>query len=280
MAWLFAKAFWDAGVPKEALQVVITDHDALPKLTQAPEIKHIILTGGTDTAQQILRAKPTTPLSAETGGKNVIILTASADMDHGIMCACHSAFGNAGQKCSACSLLLVERSVYNRPDFREKLRDCATSLKVGGVWDAGNIVGPMITNHNEKLLKAIETLEPGEEWLVPPRFVDKNHYILAPTVKMGVRPDNYSFRTELFGPMLSVAPFDTLDEAIDLVNGLDYGLTSGIQTLDENERRKWRDSIMAGNLYINRHHGSYRQPSAFRRHEALSLRPRHQGGRS
>lgn len=252
MAWLFAKAFWDAGVPKEALQVVITDHDALPKLTQAPEIKHIILTGGTDTAQQILRAKPTTPLSAETGGKNVIILTASADMDHGIMCACHSAFGNAGQKCSACSLLLVERSVYNRPDFREKLRDCATSLKVGGVWDAGNIVGPMITNHNEKLLKAIETLEPGEEWLVPPRFVDKNHYILAPTVKMGVRPDNYSFRTELFGPVLSVAPFDTLDEAIDLVNGLDYGLTSGIQTLDENERRKWRDSIMAGNLYINR----------------------------
>ena len=252
VAWLFAKAFWDAGVPKEALQVVITDHEALPKLTQAPEIKHIILTGGTDTAQQILRAKPTTPLSAETGGKNVIILTASADMDHGIMCACHSAFGNAGQKCSACSLLLVERSVYNRPDFREKLRDCATSLKVGGVWDAGNIVGPMITNHNEKLLKAIETLEPGEEWLVPPRFVDKNHYILAPTVKMGVRPDNYSFRTELFGPMLSVAPFDTLDEAIDLVNGLDYGLTSGIQTLDENERRKWRDSIMAGNLYINR----------------------------
>jgi RHH-type proline utilization regulon transcriptional repressor/proline dehydrogenase/delta 1-pyrroline-5-carboxylate dehydrogenase len=252
VAWLFAKAFWDAGVPKEALPVVITDHDALPKLTQAPEIKHIILTGGTDTAQQILRAKPTTPLSAETGGKNVIILTASADMDHGIMCACHSAFGNAGQKCSACSLLLVERSVYNRPDFREKLRDCATSLKVGGVWDAGNIVGPMITNHNEKLLKAIETLEPGEEWLVPPRFVDKNHYILAPTVKMGVRPDNYSFRTELFGPVLSVAPFDTLDEAIDLVNGLDYGLTSGIQTLDEKERRKWRDSIMAGNLYINR----------------------------
>lgn len=252
VAWLFAKAFWDAGVPKEALQVVITERDALPKLTQAPEIKHIILTGGTDTAQQILRAKPRTPLSAETGGKNVIIITASADMDHGIMCACHSAFGNAGQKCSACSLLLVERSVYNRPDFREKLRDCATSLKVGGVWNAGNIVGPMITNHNEKLLKAIEKLEPGEEWLVRPHFVDKNHYILAPTVKLGVRPENYSFRTELFGPMLSVAPFDTLDEAIDLVNGLDYGLTSGIQTLDENERRKWRDSIMAGNLYINR----------------------------
>ncbi len=252
MAWLFAKAFWDAGVPKEALQVIITEHDALDKLTQAPEIKHIILTGGTDTAQSILRAKPITPLSAETGGKNAIICTASADMDHAIMSACHSAFSNAGQKCSACSLFLVERSVYEREDFREKLRDCATSMKVGGVWNAGNVVGPMITNHNEKLLHAINNLEPGESWLVPPHFVDKKSYILAPSVKMGVSPQNYSFRTELFGPMLSVAPFDTLEEAINLVNGLDYGLTSGIQTLDENERHLWRDSIMAGNLYINR----------------------------
>jgi len=119
------------------------------------------------------------------------------------------------------------------------------------VWEAGNIVGPMITNKNEKLERAL-TLEPGEEWLVPPRFIDKKKYILAPTIKIGVRPDSYSFRTELFAPLLSVAPFDTLQEAIDLVNGLDYGLTSGIQTLDESERQLWRDSIMAGNLYINR----------------------------
>lgn len=213
--------------------MIITERDALNKLTQAPEVKHIILTGGTDTAQSILRAKPTTSLSAETGGKDVIIVTASADTDHAIMCACHSAFGNAGQKCSSCSLLLVvERSVYDRPEFREKLRDCATSMKVGGVWNAGNVVGPLITNKNEKLLKALSTLEDGEEWLVAPRWVDKKHYILAPTVKIGVKPLNYSFRTELFVPMLSVAPFDTLQEAIDLVNGLDYGLTSGIQTLD------------------------------------------------
>ena len=252
VAWLFAQAFWEAGVPKEALQVVITERDALTALTQAPEVKHVILTGGTDTAEQILRAKPTTPLSAETGGKNAIILTASADMDHAILCACHSAFSNAGQKCSACSLLLVERSVYERKDFREKLRDCAISMKVGGVWNAGNVVGPMITNKNDKLLQALDKLEGEEFWLVEPRFVDKRRFILAPTVKMGVDPNSYSFRTELFGPMLSVAPFDTLDEAIRLVNSLDYGLTSGIQTLDEQERRKWRDTIMAGNLYINR----------------------------
>ena len=252
VAWLFAKAFWDAGVPKEALQVVITERDALKKLTSAPEIKHIILTGGTETAQAITRANPTTPLSAEPGGKNVMILTASADRDHAIMNACASAFGNAGQKCSACSLLLVERSVYESEEFRVKLKDCATSMKVGSVWNAGNIVGPMITNQNDKLLKALNTLEPGEEWLVAPKFIDKKKYILAPTVKIGVKPQNYSFRTELFGPMLSVCPFDTLQEAIDLVNGLDYGLTSGIQSLDEAERDLWKNTIQAGNLYINR----------------------------
>lgn len=252
VAWLFAQAFWDAGVPKEALQVIITDRDALKVLTTAPEIDHIILTGGTETAQAITRENPTTPLSAETGGKNVMIITASADRDHAIMNACASAFGNAGQKCSACSLLLVERSVYESEEFKTKLKDCATSMKVGSVWNAGNIVGPMITNNNEKLLKAINTLETGESWLVAPRFVDKKKYILAPTVKWGVRPGSYSFRTELFGPMLSVCPFDTLQEAIDLVNGLDYGLTSGIQSLDEKERELWKNSIMAGNLYMNR----------------------------
>ncbi|MGN1263186.1 MAG: aldehyde dehydrogenase family protein, partial [Prevotella sp.] len=252
VAWLFADAFWKAGVPKEALQVIITDREALKALTTSPAIKHIILTGGTETAQAITRSNPTTPLSAETGGKNVIILTASGDRDHAIMNICASAFGNAGQKCSACSLLLVERSVYDDPEFRSKLQDCATSMKVGSVWEAGNVIGPMITNENDKLLQAIERLEPGEEWLVAPRFLDKKRYILAPTIKIGVKPGNFSFRTELFGPMLSVCPFDTLDEAISLVNGLDYGLTSGLQSLDEKEQKKWRDSIMAGNLYINR----------------------------
>lgn len=251
VAWLFARAFWDAGVPKEALQVVITDREALKVLTSAPAIRHIILTGGTDTAQSIARSNPATPLSAETGGKNAIILTASGDRDHAIMNIVASAFGNAGQKCSACSLLLVERSVYNDRNFQSKLKDAATSMKAGSVWNPGNVVGPMITNRNEKLMKALE-LEEGESWLVPPRFLDKNKYLLAPTVKWGVRPGSYSFRTELFGPMLSVVCIENLQEGIDLVNSLDYGLTSGLQSLDEAEQQLWKNSVMAGNLYINR----------------------------
>lgn len=252
VAWLFAKAFWEAGVPKEVLQVVITDREATPLLTSSPIVKHIILTGGTETAQAIAHANPRKPLSAETGGKNVIILSAKGDRDHAIMNACRSAFGNAGQKCSACSLLLVERSVYDNPEFFEKLKDCASSLKVGGVWNAGNIVGPMITNQNDKLQKAF-TLEPGgERWLIAPEFVDEKKYILKPTVKVDVKPGSYTFRTELFAPLLAVAPFDTLEEAVGLVNGLDYGLTSGLQSLDEQEQRYWKNHVQAGNLYINR----------------------------
>ena len=251
VAWLFAKAFWEAGVPKEALQVIIADREATPLLTTSPVIKHIILTGGTETAQQIEHINPLVPLSAETGGKNVMTLSAKGDRDHAIMNACRSAFGNAGQKCSACSILLVERSVYKDPEFMEKLKDCASSLKVGGVWNAGNIVGPMITNHNEKLEKACQ-LEPGEKWLIAPEFVDEKKYILKPTVKINVKPDSYTFRTELFAPLLAVTPFDTLEEAVDLVNSLDYGLTSGLQSLDEQEQKYWKNHIKAGNLYINR----------------------------
>ncbi len=251
VAWLFAKAFWDAGVPKEALQVVICNREATPLLTSSPVVKHVILTGGTETAQSLLQANPRKPLSAETGGKNVMILSAKGDRDHAIMNACRSAFGNAGQKCSACSILLVERSVYDDPDFMEKLKDCASSLKVGGVWNAGNIVGPMITNDNEKLQQAF-TLEKGEKWLIAPEFVDKKGYILRPTIKIGVKPDSFTFRTELFAPLLAVTPFDTLEEAVEMVNSLDYGLTSGLQSLDEQEQRYWKNHIQAGNLYINR----------------------------
>ena len=251
VAWLFAKAFWEAGVPKEALQVVITNREATPLLTSSPVVKHIILTGGTETAQSIAHANPRKPLSAETGGKNVMILSAKGDRDHAIMNACRSAFGNAGQKCSACSLLLVERSVYDNPEFFEKLTDCASSLKVGGVWNAGNIVGPMITNKNEKLEQAFK-LEPGGRWLIAPEFVDEKKYIMKPTVKVDVKPESFTFRTELFAPLLAVAPYDTLEQAVELVNGLDYGLTSGLQSLDEQEQRYWKNHIQAGNLYINR----------------------------
>lgn len=253
VAWEFAQAFWDAGVPKEALQVVITaTREGLAKLTNSPIVQHIVLTGSTDTAQKIALANPTTPLSAETGGKNAMILTASGDRDKAIMNAVASAFGNAGQKCSACSLLLVERSVYNDPDFKRKLQDATTSLEVGSIWELGNVVGPMIENDNAKLKRAIEVLEGEEQWVVEPRFLDPEKYILAPSVKWNVAPESFTFRNELFAPLLAVCCIDSLEDGVELVNSLDYGLTSGLASLDETEQKYWKENIEAGNLYINR----------------------------
>jgi RHH-type proline utilization regulon transcriptional repressor/proline dehydrogenase/delta 1-pyrroline-5-carboxylate dehydrogenase len=253
VAWEFAKCFWAAGVPKETLQVVCSDgREPLNYLTSHPAIKHIILTGGTDTAFRLLDNNPACPLSAETGGKNAIILTGSGDRDHAILNVVSSAFGNAGQKCSACSLLLVEKEVYDDPDFAAKLKDAVTSLQTGSVWEPNNIIGPMVDNRNDKLLHAIEHLKAGESWLVPPEFIDEKKYILKPCVKWGVRPESYTFRTELFAPLLAVVRIENLQQGIEFVNSTEYGLTSGIQTLDEAERELWCNSIQAGNLYINR----------------------------
>ena len=253
VAWEFAQSFWEAGIPKDALQVLCIDgREPLNYLTAHSSIKHIILTGGTDTAFRILENNPTCPLSAETGGKNAIIVTASGDRDHAILNIVTSAFSNAGQKCSACSLLLLEKEMYNDPEFKIKLTDAVTSLKTGGVWDGGNIVGPMITSENEKLLYAIEHPEAGESWLVKPEFVDEKRFILKPCVKWGVKPDSYTFKNELFAPLLAVVCIDDLEDGIKKVNSSEYGLTSGLQSLDEEEQLRWKNSIESGNLYINR----------------------------
>ncbi|MHB9056451.1 MAG: proline dehydrogenase family protein [Paludibacteraceae bacterium] len=253
IAWEFVQCFWDAGVPKDALQIVCPEGgEALNYLTAHPSVKHIIMTGGTDTAFKLLENSPTTPLSAETGGKDAIILTASGDRDHAILNVVKSAFGNAGQKCSACSLFIVEKSVYDDSDFKSKLKDATESMHTGSAWNGDNLVGPMISNTNEKLLHAINNLEEGESWLVAPEFLDKDHYILKPCVKWGVKPGNYTFENELFGPLLAVVCMDDLKHGIDIVNSSEYGLTSGLQSLDESERKLWKNKLEAGNLYINR----------------------------
>jgi len=252
IARMFVECFWDAGIPKDALQLVCTDgREPLKYLTTHPAVKQVIFTGGTDTALKLMQQNPACPVSAETGGKNAIILTSACDRDHAILNVLTSAFSNAGQKCSACSLLLLEKEIFDDESFREKLKDAVLSLHAGQVWDHGNIVGPMVTNNNDKLEKALE-LEPGETWLVPPVITDELKYILKPAVKWGVKPGSYTFVTELFAPLLAVVRIENLEDGINMVNSTGYGLTSGLQSLDEEEHEIWKQKIEAGNLYINR----------------------------
>jgi len=115
-----------------------------------------------------------------------------------------------------------------------------------------NYVGPMIENNNDKLLHAIENLEEGEWWLVAPEFVDEKKYILKPTVKWGVKPSGFTFKNELFAPLLSVVCIDDLKQGVEYANSSEYGLTAGLQSLNEEEQLYWKNNIEAGNLYINR----------------------------
>lgn len=255
IAFAFVKLMHEAGVPKEALQIVLpAERASLNVLTSHEAIKHIILTGGTETAYRILENNPKVALSAETGGKNAMIVTSSADKDIAIASAVQAAFGNAGQKCSACSLLLLQDDIYDDKEFMAKLKDATESLTIGSPWDITSEIGPMIgaDTDNKELMQTMATLENGEEWLVKPETLDKRRYLLKPGVKIGVKKGNFIFNTELFAPVLAVVRFKTLEEAIDMVNSTGYGLTSGLHSLDEREQIQWRDSIEAGNLYINR----------------------------
>jgi RHH-type proline utilization regulon transcriptional repressor/proline dehydrogenase/delta 1-pyrroline-5-carboxylate dehydrogenase len=252
-AYLLAECFWAAGVPKRALQFVFgADESEATRLVTHAGVDGVVFTGGTDTALHLLGLKPTLHLIAETGGKNSTIVTAMADRELAIKHVVHSAFSHAGQKCSATSLLILEREVYESAAFRDALCDAARSLPVGSAWDAATRVAPLICPPSGKLDAALKELDPGESWALMPRRSDANPNLWSPGIKWGVRPGSATHMTELFGPVLGVMCAANLDEAIAIANETGYGLTAGLHSLDVREQKAWAERIRAGNLYINR----------------------------
>ena len=248
-----AQCFWDAGIPHEALQLVTCeDGEPIQTLSGHPDVNAIIFTGGTKTALSLLEKRPDAELSAETGGKNATIVTAMADRDQTVEHVLHSAFSHSGQKCSATSLLVLEKEVFEDVTFRKQLLDAIQTLKVGSVWDFANKMGPLIREPLEDLQTGLKTLDVGESWALPPKCDKNNPKLWHPSVKWGVRRGSFSHQTEFFGPLLSVMKADSLEDAIEIVNGTDYGLTSGLESLDPREQKIWSEKIKAGNLYINR----------------------------
>lgn len=252
-AWELCQCFWRGGVSRKALQFVpCPGGNEGSQLIQHPKVDAIILTGGTETAQAMIQSKPDLPLSAETGGKNATIVTAMSDRDLAIKNVLHSAFSHAGQKCSATSLLLLEGEVYHDPDFKRGLVEAAESLIVGSAWKLPSKVGPLIKPPRGDLRNALLTLEPGESWALMPQRLDENDCLWSPGIKWDVAPGSSTHLTELFGPVLGVMRFEKLRDAIALVNQTGFGLTSGLESLDDREQTEWKSGIRAGNLYINR----------------------------
>jgi RHH-type proline utilization regulon transcriptional repressor/proline dehydrogenase/delta 1-pyrroline-5-carboxylate dehydrogenase len=241
-----------AGVPREALQLLVAEDEVATALIEDPRVQTVVLTGGTSTARLFRRLRPRLHLLAETGGKNATIVSRFADIDLAIDSTVHSAFAHAGQKCSATSLLILPRELAMNPRFRRQLVDAAESLKVSSSWDLEAKVTPLVHEPSGVLLRALTTLEAGEEWWLEPRVHPDNPRLWSPGIKFGVKPGSFAHLTEFFGPVLSVLVSDDLDHAISLANQTPYGLTAGFHSLDEKEVSSFIARMNAGNLYINR----------------------------
>lgn len=250
---VMVEALWEAGVPRDVLTYVQLEGRELGRrLVSHPSVERVVLTGSYETAQLFRSFRPDLPLLAETSGKNAIIVTPSADLDLAAKDVAFSAFGHAGQKCSAASLVILVGSVATSDRFRGQLVDAVTSLDVGMPWEPASRVGPLIGPADGKLLRALTTLEPGQRWLVEPEKLDADGALWRPGIRDGVQAGSEFHLTEYFGPVLGIMTAPTLDDAIDLVNRIDYGLTSGLHSLDESEIQTWMRRVEAGNAYINR----------------------------
>lgn len=252
-ASVLCECFWAAGVPRTALQLIpCSGSVAGNSLVGHPDVKAVILTGGTETAQRMLKQHPHLFLLAETGGKNATIVTGLSDRDQTIKNVLHSAFSHSGQKCSATSLLLLEEEVFEDTNFREQFVDAISSMSVGSAWELKNKMGPLIRPPSGALLRGLKELEHGESWAVLPKQLDDNPSLYSPAVKWNVQPDSFTHKTELFGPVLGVMKIKNLTHGIELVHATGYGLTSGLESLDDREQELWSSHLKAGNLYINR----------------------------
>ena len=252
-SWQLVNQLWRAGVPKNVLQFVSTeDNEVGQALVSHEDVNAVILTGGYSTALLFSSWKNELNLLAETSGKNSMVLTACCDIDVAVKDLVQSAFGHAGQKCSAASLAIVDKNIYENPNFKKQLIDSVKSLKVGPGYDYSTMVGPIIKSAESNLHRALTQLDKDEQWLLKPEQLDEAGLLWSPGVKTGVKPGSWSHLNEWFGPVLAIMISPDLETSINWQNATDFGLTAGIQSLDPKECEYWIENVEAGNLYVNR----------------------------
>ncbi|WP_018024724.1 bifunctional proline dehydrogenase/L-glutamate gamma-semialdehyde dehydrogenase [Corynebacterium ulceribovis] len=243
----------EAGIGDDLVQLVNADEaDAGKRLMSHPDVDSVILTGSSETAKLFRSWKPTMALNAETSGKNAIVVTPAADPDLAVEHVYKSAFGHAGQKCSAASLVILVGSVGSSDRFLNQLVDAVSSLKVGYGTDISTTMNGVIEAPGDKLLRGLTQLDEGETWLIEPQKLNDEGTLWSPGLRDGVKRGSWYHTTECFGPILGIMRAETLEEAIAMQNETGFGLTGGIHSLDEGEIEYWLEHVEVGNGYVNR----------------------------
>jgi aldehyde dehydrogenase (NAD+) len=258
-----AEAFVDAciaaGVPADLLQVVHGFAAPAQALTVHPGVGAISFTGSVPTGRSVAAAAMLTGprlVSLELGGKNAMIVRADADLDLVVDGAIFGAFGTAGQRCTSTSRLLAHPAIATA--LLERIVERAAALRLGDPLEPGTDVGPVITRSSAERIVAIidaavaegATLATGGHLRLEVDGCEGGAFV-EPTVLAGVKPDHRIARDEAFGPVLAVMEVDDLDEAIDVVNSVEYGLSASIYTRDINSALHAVERIDTGIVYVN-----------------------------
>ena len=257
-AFLLGEICSEAGLPKGVLNIV---HGTGPSAGEAivahPNIKAISFTGGTKTGEHIARtaAPMFKKLSLELGGKNPNLIFADCDYDKMLAVTLKSSFSNQGQICLCGSRIFIEKSIYAR--FKEDFITKVKALKVGNPFDAGTDMGAVVSKpHLEKVQSYIKlAVDEGGIILSGGKKVEvkgsENGYYLEPTVIEVQNNDCRVNQEEIFGPVVTIMPFETEEEALQMANSVKYGLSSTLWTQDLNRTMRMSKQLQTGIVWVN-----------------------------
>ena len=250
------QALVDAGLPRGVVNIVTGfGPDAGAPLVEHPDVRAISFTGSSEVGRIIgqMAAKYFKPCSLEMGGKNAIVVLEDANVDLAVEGALWGAFGTAGQRCTAASRMIVQKGVYK--EFVDRFVGRAKALRVGDGTDEAIEMGPQINQQQvETTMKYVEVgKQEGAKLLCGGERIGnlKNGWFHQPTIFGDADPKMRISQEEIFGPVTTVIPVDSFDQAIDIANGTMYGLSSSIYTRDVNKAFKAIRDIYAGITYIN-----------------------------
>ncbi len=258
--WLLAECFRDAGIPAGVFNFVTGGGRTVGQtMVDHPDVAGITFTGSYDVGMNILRQFSGSgwprPVIAEMGGKNPTIVSDKADLDKAAMGVMRSAFGLQGQKCSACSRVFVHEDVKDA--FTEKLLELTEQISVGDPTEIGNFMGPVVNKSSyEDYERFVADLRKDGRILYGGATIGEEGYFVAPTIVDHLPLDHYLWQQEMFLPIVTIADFADFNEAMRLANEVEYGLTAGFFSEDEDEIQWFLDNIEAGVVYVNRAGGA------------------------